>query len=135
MIIIWSDLAINLGNHNRSIKAYTIPVESAIQVKDMMMYDRNLNLTWSLCLKLRFRLRENEATIHQKSLMIFDGMMGRDNEVSSINKQQSMIAQIVDKIRYKRACIISFFACLRRCVYGTCFSMIYFFINSRCLYW
>jgi hypothetical protein len=63
-------------------------------------------------LKLRLRFNEKEVIIHHRSLIIFDGIIGKEREVNSIKTAQSTIAQTVDNIKYKKACIASFFAFL-----------------------
>ena len=105
----------HLGMLNHFIKKYTILVERAIPVTDIIMYETNLAFIWSLFLKFLFTFNEKEVIIPQVSLIIFDGMIGSQSHVKSRKMQQSTIVHIVDKIMYKKACFASFLALLRTC--------------------
>ena len=70
-----------------------------VQVREMITYDRNLSFTWSLCLKLRFKFKENEVIIPQISLIMFDGIIGSDTDVNNKKRVASTIAQRVESIK------------------------------------
>ena len=56
-----------------------------------------------------------EVIIPHVSLIMFDGMIGSQSQVNDKNTTQSTIVQIEDNMRYKKACLASFFALLRTC--------------------
>ena len=75
-----------------------------------------------LNIEVVFKFKEKDVTIHQKSLIIFDGIIGRESDVSVKNITQSTIAQRVDSIRYRKACNTSFLPCCLICVFKDSFS-------------
>jgi hypothetical protein len=73
-------------------------------------------------LKLRFRFSEKDVIIHQRSLIIFDGMIGNERDVSVKKITQSTMAQSVDNIRYRKACNTSFLPCCLICAFRDSFN-------------
>ena len=114
MIVICINLAIAFGIHITSMKKYTILVDNAVHIREIVKYDTHLILTWSFMLKFFLRFREKDVIIQHISLIILDGTICNHREVKTIKTIASTIAQIVDNIKYINACRASFFVFLRK---------------------
>ena len=114
IIVICINLAIAFGIHITSMKKYTILVDNAVHISEIVKYDTHLILTWSFILKFFLRFNEKDVIIQHISLIMFDGTMCNHKEVRTIKTIASAIAQTVDKIRYINACHASFLVFLRK---------------------
>ena len=108
IIVICINLAIAFGIHITSMKKYTILVDKAVHISEIVKYDTHLILTWSFMLKFFLRFSENDVTIQHISLITFDGTTCNHKEVRNIKTTASTIAQTVDNTKYIKACQASF---------------------------
>ena len=109
-MIISINLDIAVGMSKTSIKKYTILVDNAVPIRDIVIYDMNLRLIWSFFSKFFLRFRVNEVIIQHIPLIIFDGIIGSHNQFNIKNTLQSTIPPTAESIRYKKMCFASFFA-------------------------
>ena len=114
IIIICINLAIAFGIQIISMKKYTILVDKAVQINEIVKYDTHLILIWSFMLKFFFKFNENDVTIQHISLIIFDGIICNPNDVRVIKTIASTIAHTVDNTKYIKACQASFLVFLRK---------------------